>query len=103
MDWLKYIPMVGSAIGGLVDMFGGSSGSPEKPKTQRAVPTFTPLPPSQAQMPMTQGSPMQQQMAPMTPQQGMQEAARMALARSRALRGGLGTGAPMGQQQGGVV
>ena len=84
MDWLKYIPLVGSAVGGIVDLFGGgSSDSPSKPTVQRARPVYTPLQTTQAPAPVVSGP---QQAAMVTPQAMRMQAAQAKLDQLRAQR-----------------
>lgn len=85
MDWLKYIPLVGNAVGGLVDLFGGGSDKAEAPKIQRPRPQVI-IPQGSATQapPVAMAGPQQPAMA--TPQQMRMQAAQAKLEQLRAQR-----------------
>lgn len=86
MDWLKYIPLVGNAVGGLVDLFGGGgSGKAEAPKIQRPRPqVIIPQGGATQAPPVAMAGPQQPAMA--TPQMMRMQAAQAKLDQLRAQR-----------------
>ena len=85
MDWLKYIPLVGSAVGGLVDLFGGGSDKAEAPKMQRPRPqVIIPQGSATQAAPVALAGPQQPAMA--TPQMMRMQAAQTKLDQLRAQR-----------------
>lgn len=82
MDWLKYVPVVGSLIG---DLFGGDGGAPEKPKVQRPRPqVMIPQGGATQAAPVAVAGPQQAAMA--TPQMMRMQAAQAKLDQLRAQR-----------------
>lgn len=85
MDWLKYIPLVGSAVGGIVDLFSGGKSTGEAPKVQRARPqVMIPQGGATQAPPVALAGP--QQPAMVTPQMMRMQAAQAKIDQLRAQR-----------------